>query len=127
MVERGGEDEASVRAPAVFVSYASQDAAVATTVVEALERSGVACWIAPRDVTPGTFYADEIVHAIDAAKAVVLVLSKDAAQSPHVLREVERATSKRHSVISFRVDHAPLPAGLEYFLNSSHWLDATGS
>jgi len=112
---------------AIFISYASQDAAVATTVVEALERSGIACWIAPRDVTPGAFYADEIVHAIDAAKAIVLVLSQNAADSQHVLREVERAASKRHPVISLRVDRAPLPAGLEYFLNTSHWLNASGA
>jgi TolB-like protein len=111
---------------AVFISYASQDAAVATTVVEALERSGIACWIAPRDVTPGAFYADEIVHAIDAAKAIVLVLSQNAADSQHVFREVERAASKRHPVVSLRVDQAPLPAGMEYFLNTSHWLDASG-
>ena len=112
---------------AVFISYASQDAAVATTVVEALEHGGIACWIAPRDVTPGAFYADEIVHAIDAAKAIVLVLSQYAADSQHVLREVERAASKRHPLVSLRIDHAPLPAGLEYFLNTSHWLDASGA
>jgi TolB-like protein/Tfp pilus assembly protein PilF len=111
---------------AVFISYASQDAAVASTVVKALERSGVACWIAPRDVTPGAFYADEIVHAIDAAKAIVLILSKNAADSQHVLREVEHAASKRHPVVSLRVDQAPLPAGLGYFLNTSQWLDASG-
>jgi adenylate cyclase len=111
---------------AVFISYASQDAAVATTVVEALERGGVACWIAPRDVTPGAFYADEIVHAIDAAKAIVLILSQNAADSQHVLREVERAASKRRPVVSLRVDQAQLPAGLEYFLNTSQWLDASG-
>jgi TolB-like protein/lipoprotein NlpI len=111
---------------AVFVSYASQDASIATTVVEALERSGVACWIAPRDVTPGAFYADEIVHAINAAKAIVLILSKNAADSQHVLREVEHAASKRHPVVSLRVDQAPLPAGLGYFLNTSQWLDASG-
>ncbi|HMH28429.1 MAG TPA: tetratricopeptide repeat protein, partial [Steroidobacteraceae bacterium] len=70
---------------------------------------------------------DEIVHAIDAAKAIVLVLSQNAADSQHVLREVERAASKRHPVISLRVDQAPLPAGLEYFLNTSHWLDASGA
>src|SRR5436853_46423 len=45
--------------------------------------------------------------------------------SPHVLREVERAASKRHAVISLRIDKAPLPAGLEYFLNTSQWLDAS--
>ncbi|MHB8723571.1 MAG: TIR domain-containing protein [Steroidobacteraceae bacterium] len=129
MAEGDGEEWAAGAAGAtraVFISCASQDAAVATTVVEALERSGVACWIAPRDVTPGAFYADEIVHAIDAAKAAVLILSRNAADSQHVLREVERAASKRHPVVSLRVDQAPLPAGLEYFLNTSQWLDASG-
>jgi TolB-like protein/tetratricopeptide (TPR) repeat protein len=109
----------------VFISYASQDAAVAYSVVEALERQGIRCWIAPRDVVPGEFYADAIVHAIDAAKALVLVLSEHAAISHHILREVERASSKRHPVISLRIDRAVLPAGLEYFLNTSQWLDAS--
>ena len=109
----------------VFVSYASQDAAVANAVVEALERQGIRCWIAPRDVTPGEFYADAIVHAIDATQALILVLSQHAAVSHHILREVERASSKRHPVISLRIDRAALPAGLEYFLNTSQWLDAS--
>jgi TolB-like protein/tetratricopeptide (TPR) repeat protein len=109
----------------VFVSYASQDAAVANSVVEALESRGIRCWIAPRDVTPGEFYAGVIVHAIDAAKATVLILSQHSAASPHVVREVERAASKRHPVISLRIDRTPLPADLEYFLNTSQWLDAS--
>jgi TolB-like protein len=125
MVEGGGE-KASGSTPAVFISYASQDASVAEAACKALEQAGVTCWIAPRDVTPGTFYADEIVHALDAAKALVLILSENAAASPHVLREVERAASKRLSVVSLRIDQAPLPAGLEYFLNTSQWLDASG-
>jgi TIR domain len=109
----------------VFISYSSQDGAIAAAVVAALEGEGISCWIAPRNVTPGAFYGDEIVHAIDAAKAIVLLLSKNAAVSPHVLREVERATSKRHPVLALRVDQAPLPAGLEYLLNTSQWLDAS--
>jgi TolB-like protein len=111
----------------VFISYASQDKAVADAVCKALESAGVACWIAPRDVTPGEFYAESIVHAIDSAKVLVLVLSQNAAVSQHVLREVERASSKRHPVVSFRTDLAPLPAGLEYFLNTSQWLDASAT
>jgi TolB-like protein/Flp pilus assembly protein TadD len=111
----------------VFISYASSDSAVADTVCTALERGGVACWIAPRDVTPGEFYSEAIVHAIDLAKVVVLVLSQNATVSPHVLREVERASSKRHPVVSFRIDLAPVPAALEYFLNTSQWLDASAT
>ena len=129
MAEGGGEEHMAgvhTGTPGVFLSYASQDGAVAEVVCAALEQAGVTCWIAPRDVTPGKFYADEIVHAIDAAKALVLVLSQNAAASPHVLREIERATSKRHPVVSLRIDRASLPAGLEYFLNTSQWLDASG-
>jgi hypothetical protein len=37
-----------------FVRYASQDAATANSVVETLELQGITCWIAPRDVTPGS-------------------------------------------------------------------------
>ena len=111
----------------VFISYATSDRAVADSACTALERAGVKCWIAPRDVTPGELYSEEIVHAIDSATVVVLVLSQNAAVSQHVLREVERASSKRHPVVTFRIDLAPIPAALEYFLNSSQWLDASAN
>jgi TolB-like protein/Tfp pilus assembly protein PilF len=107
----------------VFVSYASQDAAVAESIVESLEIHGLKCWIAPRDVKPGAQYADAIVRAINEAKAVVLVLSAGAMESSHVAREVERAASKRKQIIAFRVDPATLIPALEYFLSESQWID----
>jgi adenylate cyclase len=118
---------ASVKNPAgaVFVSYASQDAAVAESLCTALEREGLPCWIAPRDVRPGDYYADAIVNAINACPVLVLVLSKNSVDSAHVLREVERASSKRRPIIAFRIDTTPLPAGLEYFLSASQWIDAS--
>ena len=140
MVDRSGGDEAIGAAEVaprsahtgsgsadVFISYASPDRGVADAVCGALEGGGLICWVAPRDVVPGEFYADSIVRAIDATKVIVLVLSKNSADSPHVLREVERGSSKRHPVVSFRIDLAPLPSALEYFLNTSHWLDASAS
>lgn len=108
-----------------FISYASADSSVANAVCSALERAGVKCWIAPRDVAPGEVYASNIVHAIDTTRVIVLVLSEHAADSAHVLREVERACSKRHPILSFRIDQAPLPESLEYFLNTQQWLDAS--
>jgi TolB-like protein len=113
--------EASSR---IFVSYASGDAAVASALVEALERHGVACWIAPRDVKAGALYAEAIVRAISDAKALVLVLSANSVASAHVGKEVERASSKRRPVIALRIDEAPLSPALEYFLSESHWIDA---
>ena len=49
----------------VFVSYASQDAAVANAIVAALEQQGLRCWVAPRDVRAGAHYADAIIQAIN--------------------------------------------------------------
>jgi TolB-like protein len=107
----------------VFVSYASQDAAIADAVVKNLERQGIQCWIAPRDVTPGSRYADEIVGAINDAKVIVLVLSEHAISSSHVGREVERAASKRRRIVTLRTDAAVLTRSFEYFLSESQWID----
>jgi TolB-like protein len=79
--------------------------------------------MAPRDVKPGSQYADAIVRAINEAKAVVLVLSAHAVASDHVAREVERAASKHKPIIAFRIDIAALNPGLEYFLSNSQWID----
>jgi len=111
----------------VFISYASQDAAVAQKVCSALEASGFLCWIAPRNVVPGTMYADGIVHAIDESSILVLILSEHAIASAHVGREIERAVSKRHPVVALRIDAAPLTAAFEYFLNQSQWIEGGGS
>ena len=107
----------------IFVIYASQDAAIADTVVRAFEGTGLKCWIAPRDVVPGALYADEIVRAINEAAAVVLILSEQAVASPHVGREIERASSKRRRIIVLRTDSAALTRALEYFLSESQWID----
>jgi TolB-like protein/Flp pilus assembly protein TadD len=111
----------------VFISYASQDAVVAQKVCTALEAAGLPCWIAPRNVIPGSMYADGIVHAIDESSVLVLILSGQAIASAHVGREIERAVSKRHPVVALRIDAAPLRAAFEYFLNQSQWIEGGGS
>jgi len=106
-----------------FVSHASADASVANAVVENLEQHGIKCWIAPRNVTPGSQYADEIVGAINNTKVLVLVLSEHAAESAHVGREIERAASKRRGTIVLRTDAVPLTRSFQYFLSDSQWID----
>jgi TolB-like protein len=113
--------------PRVFISYSPRDSSIAGDVCSALERDGFGCWIAPRDVPPGVLYADAIVRAIDSASVVVLVLSQHAAASPPVIHEIERATWNRRVILAVRIDGERIPPVLEYFLNASHWLDASAS
>ena len=124
-IESPGPEPPESLSGAIFISYASQDGVAAEAVCRALEDAGLRCWIAPRDVRAGDFYADAIVQAITSCPALVLILSRSAIDSPHVLREIERASAKKRPIISIHLDSTPLPPGLEYFLSASHWLDAS--
>jgi hypothetical protein len=88
----------------IFVSYASGDAAVADALVTMLEDQGFRCWIAPRDVAPGTLYADAIIDGINSSNSLVLILSESAVASGHVGKELERASSKRKPILVLRMD-----------------------
>jgi TolB-like protein len=123
MADGVGEGTTSANGHLVFVSYASKDAGEANVLVESLERAGLPCWIAPRDVEPGSLYADEIVGAINDARVVVLVLSAHSVGSPHVGKELERASSKQRRIIALRMDATPLPRAFEYFLSESQWVE----
>jgi hypothetical protein len=57
----------------------------------------------------------------------LLVLTEHALDSPHVLREVERTSSKRLPIIALRIGVVSLPPALEYFLSGSHWLETDGT
>ena len=75
----------------VFISYSSKDKAVADATCAGLEAAGIRCWIAPRDIIPGSEYGAVLIEAIDNCRALVLVFSSNANASPQVHREVERA------------------------------------
>ena len=78
-------------------------------------------------MTPGAFYADEIVHAIDASqgdRAYPVAECRRFSARPEGGGACGLEAPPRGLVC--RVDQAPLPAGLEYFLNTSQWLDASG-
>ena len=111
-------------AKVAFVSHASEDAAIAASITDYLERNGVTCWIAPRDVTPGGDYGAEIVHGIETSAVFVLVLSEHANESIFVKREVERAVSKGKPIFPIRVREVLPSRSLELFISSAHWIDA---
>lgn len=109
----------------VFLSHASTDAKEAKRVCEFLESNGIECFIAPRDIRVGNEYAEELVNGIDNSKVMVLMLSNDSNNSPHVLREVERAVSKSIPVLVYKLEDVELSKSMEYFLMTHQWMDAT--
>ncbi len=108
----------------VFISYSNLDRTVADAAVAVLEQRGIRCWIAPRNVTPGLDWSEEIIEAIERSAVMVLVLSAHANDSQQIKREVERAVHRGIPIIPFRIEDVPLSKALEFFISSPHWLDA---
>ena len=109
----------------VFISHSTRNQDIAHKVCSVLERHGVRCWIAPRDVEPGSDYGASLIDAISESKVMVLVLSAESNTSPQVRREVERAASKGIVIVPFMIEHVNLSKSLEFFISAHHWLDAT--
>jgi hypothetical protein len=108
----------------VFISYSSKDKNVADAACAVLEARGIRCWLAPRDILPGTEWGAAIINAIGAARVMVLIYTSSSNASPQVRREVERAVARGLHVIPFRMEDVPMSPALEYFISSPHWLDA---
>lgn len=108
----------------VFISYSSEDKAVADAVCATLEGQKIRCWIAPRDVLPGTAYAEALNEALQGSCALVLVLSTFSNASKHVMREIESAVNRGIPIVPFRIEDVQPSKSLNYFLKGIHWLDA---
>lgn len=108
----------------VFICHASEDRTIATAICSTLEQHRIRCWIAPRDVVPGSDYAESIVSAISSTRLTVLVFSDNSNHSPHVKREIERSVSHGVPILPFRVEDVVPSPSLEYFISDAHWLDA---
>ena len=108
----------------IFISHSSKDKTIADAIVACLERRGLRCWVAPRDIVAGMDWSASIIDGINGAKVMVLILSENSNVSKQVLREIERAANRGISILPFRVSDVELSKSLEYFLSSAHWLDA---
>jgi hypothetical protein len=108
----------------IFISYSSKNKVIADAVCHKLEERKMKCWMAPRDITPGANYAEELIKAIDASTLFVLIFSEDSNKSPHVLRECERAVSRGIPIVPFRISDVLPGEALQYFIGPQHWLDA---
>ena len=108
----------------VFISYSSKDKVIADALTANLEKSGIRCWIAPRDILPGQNWGESIIGAIHGSKLLVLVLSSNSNKSSQIVRELERAVDTGIPIIPFRVEEILPSDSISYFIASAHWLDA---
>lgn len=110
----------------VFISHASANATQAMRIVRLMERRGISCWIAPRNVEPGTRYGEAIIRALESCHALFVLLSDEANASDAVTNEVERAFSLRKRIIPLRLKDIQPSHALAFFLGQAQWVDIWG-
>lgn len=113
----------------VFISYHHSRLAVAKKIVKQLEKDGIKCWCAPRDVVGP--YASCIVKAIKVAQFFVLLLDGKSSHSHHVLDEIEIAykcliqDDDACVIMPIRLDKEELSDDMQYYINRIHQIDAS--
>lgn len=108
----------------VFLSHSSENFKAAQEICAIIEKEGYKCFLAPRDIRSGHEYAEEIIDGIDGSDVMLLLLSDKSNSSPHVLREVERAVSKKIPIVVYELEKVQLSKSMEYFLMTHQWVDS---
>lgn len=107
----------------VFVSHSRRDARLAMDLVRYLERAGLSCWIAPRDIPPGEEWAGHIKRGIASSGAVLLLLSESANRSRHVAREVQIADDHAKPLLPVMPKGLSLSDPLAFYLATTQRLE----
>ena len=108
----------------VFICHSSKDKTIANAICNLLEGNGVTCWIAPRNIRPGSHYGEEIVNAIESSLSVLLVLTENANESLHVRNEVELGVSRGKVIFPVLIRNVKPSKALVYYISTSQWVEA---
>jgi len=111
----------------IFISYSTANQAWAESALELFESNGFSCWMAPRDIHPGsTTWATQIVQGIANARVMLLLLSSASNQSRQVAREVQLADSSQLRIVPVLLEAVKPEGDFVYFLSNTQWLTALG-
>jgi ABC-type amino acid transport substrate-binding protein len=119
-----GSEAANPPRQLLFVSHVTEDRKAALGIIHKLERRGVGCWVAPRDIQAGKPYDDEIVEAIESCPAMLLIFSERCNGNQYIRRELTLAGESQKLVIPLRIEDAEPKGGLRARLVDLHRIDA---
>jgi TIR domain len=107
----------------IFISYASQDGRMATTICSALESRGFKCWVSTRDILPGENFQSAIVRAIRSAKVLLLVFTANSNRSDEMTKELALASQQKLMVVPLRVENVTPSDAFAYEFATRQWID----
>lgn len=125
-------DDRALAKRTLFLSHSSQDLQFALDLVQHLQADGrCRVWMSETDIGVGRNYAAEIMRSLRDCDAVVVLLSRAALGSEHILREVGLALSVHRRLLPVTLEPGllepgDLPDDWRYFLHTvqaMRWTD----
>lgn len=107
----------------VYICYDEMDQITADAICHVLEENKIKCWMKTRDLGVNHI-VEEIMEAINEARAIVLIFSDHSKNSNYVNSEVDIAFTENKPILVFKIDESKLDGSLEFFLSNKHWLEA---
>lgn len=108
----------------VFVSYSSRDRERVLGIVRRIEQAGVSVWIDRDGIPGGANYAEEIPKAIEQAKVLVLMCTRNSLSSQDVRSEIGlKWQYHKGGILPLLLEAASIPQNLHYYLNQCQHLD----
>ena len=98
----------------VFVSYSRQDRERVLAITRRLEEAGISVWIDQGGIDGATYWGEEIVHAIEDSKMLLLMASQNSIGSENVAKEVMLISEKKLPILPIHLEPVTIPAILKY-------------
>lgn len=108
----------------IFISYSRKDKEIVKVLCDALHENNISFWLDRNDIPLAAEFPAEIVNAIEHAKIVVLVASKNSKESDFVVREIKYALDKGKTVLPFKVDDEAYNDNLKLYLDIYNFFPA---
>jgi hypothetical protein len=107
----------------IFVSYSNLDRQITDDIVGRVEKAGLKCWVAGRDIRIGDNFQDAIVEALETASAMILVFSNQANGSSQIKNELALASEYGLWVLPVRIEDIEPKKGFKYELATRQYYD----
>ena len=98
----------------VFISYSREDKEKVLELTAKLSAAGVPLWMDVGGIDGATMWGEEIVHALEKAKVLLLMVTEASVKSHNVAKEVVLASERKGHILPVHLERTQIPPGLRY-------------
>ena len=100
----------------VFVSYSRSDQDRVFELAAKLRAAGVSLWIDQGAIDAASLWSEQIVKALESAKALLLIVTPSAVHSDNVAKEVMLVSERKGHILPVHLEPTVIPSTLKYQL-----------